>query len=120
MKTVEILLYTLKPGTGQDFHKIMIEQSAPLHYASGMDIVVFGNSVHNEDSYYLIRSYDDLEHLNVSQETFYHSDAWKNGPRAAIIDRIETSMKTVLILSEKTLDDLRIDSPFINNCNLRS
>lgn len=108
MKTVEILLYTLKPGTGQDFHKIMVEQSAPLHCTSGMDIVSFGNSVHDEDSYYLIRSYDDLEHLNASQEAFYRSDAWKNGPRTAIIDRIETSVKTVLILSENVIDGLRM------------
>ncbi len=25
MKTVEFLLYTLKPGTGKDFHRIMKE-----------------------------------------------------------------------------------------------
>lgn len=29
MKTVEFLLYTLKPGTGNDFHRVMQEQSAP-------------------------------------------------------------------------------------------
>ncbi len=30
MKTVEFLLYTLKPGTGNEFHRIMKEQSAPV------------------------------------------------------------------------------------------
>jgi len=47
MKTVE---FTLNPGTGRDFHNIMKKQSIPLHIASGMDIVVFGNSEHDEDS----------------------------------------------------------------------
>ena len=65
MKTVEFLLYTLKPGSGNDFHRIMKEQSAPCHRAAGMDIVSFGNSVDDNDAYYLIRAYDDLAHLNA-------------------------------------------------------
>lgn len=108
MRTVEILQYTLKRGTGKDFHKIMVEQSAPLHRASGMDIVSFGNSIHDEDSYYLIRSYDDLGHLKSSQNEFYSSDVWINGPRPAIIGLIETSVKSVLILSDKVTDTLRM------------
>ncbi|HKN03812.1 MAG TPA: NIPSNAP family protein [Buttiauxella sp.] len=107
MRTVEILQYTLKRGTGKDFHKIMVEQSAPLHRASGMDIVSFGNSIHDEDSYYLIRSYADLGHLKSSQDAFYSSDAWINGPRTAIIDRIETSVKSVLLLGDEVIDKLR-------------
>lgn len=66
MKTVEFLLYTLKPGTGNEFHRIMKEQSAPCHRAAGMDIVSFGNSVDDNDAYYLIRAYEDLTHLNAS------------------------------------------------------
>lgn len=31
MKTVEILLYSLRPGTGHEFHQIMHEVSVPLH-----------------------------------------------------------------------------------------
>ncbi|MCE0801184.1 NIPSNAP family protein [Buttiauxella sp. S04-F03] len=108
MRIVEILQYTLKRGTGNAFHKIMVEQSTPLHRASGMDIVSFGNSIHDEDSYYLIRSFDDPAHLKSSQDEFYRSDAWINGPRTEIIDRIETSVKSVLILGAKVVDNLRM------------
>ncbi|MCT4709230.1 NIPSNAP family protein [Enterobacteriaceae bacterium H11S18] len=108
MRTVEILLYTLKKGTGKKFHKIMVEQSAPLHRASGIDIVSFGNSTHDEDSYYLIRSFDDPAHMKLSQGEFYSSDAWINGPRTEIIERIETSVKSVLILGAKVVDNLRM------------
>jgi quinol monooxygenase YgiN len=107
MKTVELLQYTLKPGTGRDFHKIMVEQSIPLHREAGMDVVSFGNSQHDEDSYYLIRAYDDLEHLKSSQEEFYSSNAWRAGPRAAIVDRIQSSVKSVLILTSTATDGLR-------------
>lgn len=107
MRTVEFLQYTLKTGTGREFHKIMIEESAPLQRDAGIDIVAFGNSIHDEDSYYLIRAYDDPDHLEVSQEKFHRSDAWKSGPRAAIIDRIQTSVKSVLMLTNTTTDGLR-------------
>jgi hypothetical protein len=107
MKTVEILQYTLKSGTGHRFHQIMVEESSPLHRAAGMDIVAFGNSLHDSDSYYLIRAYDSLEHLESSQNSFYHSDVWRNGPRLSIIESIETSVKSVLILSENAVDSLR-------------
>ena len=110
MKTVEFLQYTLNPGTGRDFHNIMIKQSIPLHIASGMDIVAFGNSEHDEDSYYLIRAYDNLGHLEESQDVFYSSDNWKNGPRAAIIGRIKVSVKSVVTLNVSVVDGLRTTS----------
>ena len=107
MKAVEFLLYTLKPGTGKAFHKIMTEESAPLHRSAGMDIVSFGLSAHDDDAYYLIRAYDSLPHLESSQESFYNSDAWRLGPRQAIIDRISVSVKSVLTLSDSAIENLR-------------
>ena len=58
MKTVEFLLYTLKPGTGKDFHRIMKEVSVPLHRSVGMDVISYGISAHDDDAYYLIRAYN--------------------------------------------------------------
>ncbi|MBW1212174.1 MULTISPECIES: NIPSNAP family protein [Pantoea] len=107
MKAVEFLLYTLKPGTGKDFHRIMTEESAPLHRSAGMDIVSFGNSAHDDDAYYLIRAYDSLSSLKSSQESFYNSEEWHLGPRQAIIDRINTSVKSVLNLSDSAIEKLR-------------
>lgn len=106
-RIIEILLYTLKPGTGSDFHKIMQEISVPLHKQVGMDVIAFGNSVHTPDNYYLIRAYDSLEHLKVSQDNFYASTAWKTGPRIDIISRIETSIKVVMPLSLDAIKELR-------------
>lgn len=107
MRTVELLQYTLKAFTGQEFHQIMVEESIPLHRDAGIDIIAFGNSLHDEDSYYLIRAYDDPGHLEASQKAFYLSDAWQSGPRAAIIDRIQTSVKSVLMLTDTAINGLR-------------
>lgn len=46
-RTVEILQYTLLKGTGTIFHTIMREISVPLHQRHGIDVVSFGNSLHD-------------------------------------------------------------------------
>ncbi|WP_370579522.1 NIPSNAP family protein [Pantoea sp. PNT03] len=76
MRAVELLQYILKPGTGREFHTIMVEISAPLHRGADIDIIAFGNSIHDEDFYFLIRAFDDIEHMKASQEKFYMSDKW--------------------------------------------
>ncbi|NMM45972.1 NIPSNAP family protein [Rhodospirillaceae bacterium KN72] len=106
-KTVEILLYTLRPGTGAEFHEIMRTVSVPLHASVGMDVVAFGQSIHDPDAYYLIRSYRDLRHLELSQAEFYKSDAWRNGPRTEIVDRITSSLKTVVDMPKESVEALR-------------
>lgn len=49
-KTVKILQYQLKPGTGESFHQIMFEVSVPLHKQQSIDVVIFGCSRHDTDS----------------------------------------------------------------------
>ena len=61
MRTVEILQYTLRKGSGATFHAIMQEISVPLHQRHGIDVVSFGNSLHDPDCYYLIRTFDSAE-----------------------------------------------------------
>lgn len=111
MKTVEILLYTLKPGTGHEFQQIMQDVSVPLHRNIGMDVVSYGNSLHDAESYYLIRVYDSQDHLEISQDEFYLSDAWRNGPRETIIEHILTRTKSVVTLDNTTINILRRKQP---------
>lgn len=108
-KTIEILQYTLKKDSGEEFHQIMREISVPLHIHNGIDVVSYGNSLHDLDCYYLIRSFDNEDSMRVVLEDFYASSDWKNGPREDIITRIEASMKSVMMLSEDAVEKLRKD-----------
>lgn len=108
IKTVEILQYTLHKGTGAVFHSIMQEISVPLHQRHGIDVVSFGNSLHDPDCYYLIRAFDSAESMAVVLDAFYASSDWRSGPRENIIRRIETSIKTVMDLPSVSVDGLRV------------
>ena len=93
---VEIRTYKLRPGSGAEFHRSVVEESVPMLQRWGVDVVAFGPSLDDDDSYYLIRSYPSLEERQRSQDAFYGSDEWRHGPREAIVSRIEGDSIVVL------------------------
>ena len=105
-RIIEIILYQLKTGTGGKFHQIMREISVPLHQCADLEVLAYGNSLHDEDAYFLIRAFDDLAQMETSQHSFYNSDEWVNGPRSDILDCIQTSVKSVLPLDPAYFNDL--------------
>ncbi|HAT2170226.1 TPA: NIPSNAP family protein [Citrobacter freundii] len=110
MKTVEILQYTLRKGSGAAFHTIMQKISVPLHQSHGIDVVSFGNSLHDTDCYYLIRAFDSAESMATVLNAFYASADWRSGPREDIVGSIETSIKTVMNLPPESVEGLRVQS----------
>lgn len=106
-RLLEVRTYHLKPGSGARFHDLVSNQSTPLLHAWGMEVVAFGPSLHDPDAYFLMRAYDDLEHLHASQEAFYASDAWRKGPREAIVELILSDANAVLWLSPDAIDAIR-------------
>ncbi len=104
---VEIRSYNLVPGSREHFHRLVIEQSLPMLKRWNVDVVAFGPSPHDETSYYLIRAYMSLEDRQQSQNAFYGSEEWRQGPRDAILECIENSTSIVLRVDEPTLHGLR-------------
>jgi hypothetical protein len=92
---IEVLQYTLKSGTGAAFHSIMEEVSVPLHQQFGVKVLRFGNSLHEIDNYYLVRSFGSMSEMDSQLSRFYDDPRWKNGPREAIVNMISESHRVV-------------------------
>lgn len=69
-RVVEILQYRLKTGTGRTFHRIMQDISVPLHVEQGIDVVAYGCSRHDADSYFLLRAFENEEEMHDVLEGF--------------------------------------------------
>ena len=110
-RLVEVRSYNLKRGHREEFHRLVVEKSLPLLRKWAVDVVDFGPSPHDEDSYYLIRAYGSLAERLSSHEAFYASHEWRDGPRAAIIALIESDASIVLELDAATVDLLRRKIP---------
>ncbi|MEO5886841.1 MAG: NIPSNAP family protein [Anaerolineales bacterium] len=96
---VEIRTLTLKPGTREEFHRLYIEEALPLLKLWDFDVVAHGPSLHDANTYYVIRRYDSLAQRHEMEDTYYASDDWRLGPREAMLALIENRFAQISSLS---------------------
>ena len=87
---IEIRIYKLKKGTSQGYKKVFTQESLPMLRRWNVNVIAYGFSLDDEETFYLIRGYKDLDDRQQSQDAFYGSDEWRLGPREAIIACIES------------------------------
>lgn len=92
----EIRIYKLKEEFSQNFKKVFTEQSLPMMIHWNINILDYGFSLIDKNSFYLIRSYESIEQRKESQDAFYGSDEWINGPEKEIMNSIESYNTTVI------------------------
>ena len=106
-RVVEIRVYSLKEGTREQFHQLFMRESLPMLRRQSVDVVAYGASSHDATSYYLVRSFASLEARARSEEAFYGSREWREGPREAVLAAIETYSTVVVHVDRQTLAALR-------------
>jgi hypothetical protein len=84
-----------------------VERALPLLIKWQMDVVRHGPSLHDEDTYFVIRSFASLAERQQLEDAYYASDDWRQGPREAMLACIENYVDTVLEADETTLQGLR-------------
>ena len=85
----EILTLDIKPGRRDEFRQIYVNQALPLLKKWNFDVVAHGPSLHDANSYYIIRRFKSLEDREKSESAYYSGDDWKSGPRDAIMGLVE-------------------------------
>jgi len=104
---VEIRSLNLKPDTREEFHRLYIEKALPLLKRWNFDVVAHGRSLHDENTYYVIRRFDSLAQREQREDAYYASDDWRQGPRERILDLIENYTDIVFELDEVAVQGLR-------------
>lgn len=104
---IEIRTYNLVSGEGENFHQFVTDEVMPLLKKWNTNLVGYGPSLHDDDSYYLIRGYQSLENRANEQDLFYSSSEWRDGPRDRILSLIETYTSVIVSMDEKAIDTLR-------------
>ncbi len=100
-RLVEIRSYNLKPGTRDRFHQRFVRESLPMLGRWKVEVVAYGPSLHDRDSWFLMRAYASLDDRQKSEDAFYGSDEWKLGPREATLADIESYTTVVLQLDDE-------------------
>lgn len=92
----EIRIYKLKENVSQTFNKVFIEQSLPMMNRWKINVVDYGFSLIDKESFYLIRNYESIEQRKESQDAFYGSEEWINGTEKELMNCIDTYNTTVI------------------------
>lgn len=92
----ELRVYKLKKGKGSEFLEIFTQQSLPLLKSWNVNVVAYGLSLIDNDSFHLLRNYESIEQRKESQDAFYGSDDWVNGPEQSIMNCIESYNTSVI------------------------
>src|SRR5215210_5973422 len=93
---IEIRSLNLKPGRREEFHRLYIEQALPLLKRWNFDVMAHGPSLHDENTYYVIRRYDSLAEREQPEDAYYASDDWRQGLREAMLALIKSYTDIVL------------------------
>lgn len=110
MTVIEIRTYRLRPGTLADYHRVVTDQVMPLLAEFGVRVVRYGPSEQGEDGvtdYVLIRAFESHAERDAQEERFYGSAQWRDGPREAIMSRIESYHTVVLTAAASAAEALR-------------
>jgi NIPSNAP len=86
---IEILTLDIKPGRRDEFHQVYVTQALPLLKKWNFAVVAYGPSLHDANSYYVIRRFKSLEEREKSENAYYGSDDWKGGPREKIFELVD-------------------------------
>lgn len=70
-------------------------------------MVAYGPSLHDENTYYVIRQFDDLARREDMEDAYDSSDGWRKGPRERMVALIESCIDIVLEVDESTALGLR-------------
>jgi hypothetical protein len=109
MAILEFRAYSLHPGTRVEYHHLFVEETAPLLAQHNIKVVGYGPSRHGEDSYYLIRAFENLADRDQREDAFYSSAEWRRGPREAVLALIDTMTTVVIALDDVMVEALRRD-----------
>jgi ketosteroid isomerase-like protein len=106
-RVVEIRSYNLKPGTRDRFHTLFLTEALPMLRRWKVDVVGYGPSLHDQDSYFLMRAFDSVAIRQKDEDAFYGSEEWIKGPRERVLADIGSYTTVVIRLDEATLRGLR-------------
>jgi hypothetical protein len=104
---VELRSYNLKAGTRDRFHERLVKEALPMLQRWRVEVVAYGPSLHDRDSYYLMRAFPSIEERQRQEEAFYGSEEWEKGLRDAVLADIESYSTVVVRLDAETLRRLR-------------
>lgn len=87
---IELRVYKLKPGASDAFAARFAHEIGPMLERHRINVVYFGPSLIDPDSFCLVRAYSSVEEREAQLEGFYDSDEWLQQHDEAVMAMIDS------------------------------
>jgi NIPSNAP len=87
---LDLRTYKLKPGAGEQFGRILVDDALPMLDRFGIEVVAYGPSLEDADTYYLVRSFRSAAERDERLDAFYGSEEWQTQHRERVVALIDS------------------------------
>lgn len=99
-KFLELRIYKIHHGRRTEFGDYMRDVLVRLFKGQDMEIVHHGPSLHDEDSYFLIRAHPSVEERQQGLDAIYGSAEWLMNHEEHVLDMIDSMDTAVFEVDE--------------------
>lgn len=93
---LEMRVFALHPGVRGAFHLRFRDRIAPMLAAYDIAVIAAGPSLHDADSYCLLRAFPSLAVRQAALDWFYGSEEWLTQHEAAVMAMVASCNTVVL------------------------
>jgi hypothetical protein len=87
---LDLRTYKLKPGAGEQFGRILETDVLPMLDRFGIEVVGYGPSLDDADSYFLMRGFGSISKRNERLDALYGSEEWRRQHRERVLALIDS------------------------------
>jgi ketosteroid isomerase-like protein len=104
---LDVRIYRIHAGRRAEFDVLVRHETVPMARRYGQQVLAFGPSAHDDDSYFLIRAFGSPEERTEMLARFYDSEEWRTTYDARVMALIESYQTAVIAATPETVGHLR-------------
>jgi hypothetical protein len=106
-RVVEFRLFRLHHGKREEFAARFRDRLLQLHQRHGIELVTWGMSLHDQDSFYVVRAHPSVDLRERALDSMFGSAEWLMNEEEAVLGMIESYNTCVVEACEPLIEAMR-------------
>ena len=106
-RVIEFRIFRLHPGQRDQFAARLCNNLLPLHQRHGIEVLSCGPSLHDRDSFLIVRAHSSVESRQIAMDALLGSAEWLMQEEEAVMGMIESYNTCVVEADEALIEAIR-------------
>lgn len=108
-RVVEFRIFRIHPGQRENFAARFCDSLLSLQQRHGIQVICWGPSLHDRDSYLVVRVHPSVEARQQSLDAMFGSAEWLMEEEEEVLEMIESYNTCVVEADEQLIEAIRAD-----------